>query len=123
MIDNLVEQLGVCRESHVLLLHSRVDEGRLLFFGLSAPVVLVGTFALPGLPAVFYLNVHADALLQDEFDPGLSDTLAERFRKPRAEGKFAFTMLRRENVCEENCTSSVGTHGGLLVNICSPQKY
>lgn len=51
VLDNLVEKLGVRRKCHVLLLHRGVDEGRLFFFGLSAPAALAAAFALSCLPA------------------------------------------------------------------------
>ena len=65
IIDNLVQQFGVCRECDDLLLYGGVDESRLLF------VALASTTVLPPLLVIILflpvLNGKIDALHEDKF--------------------------------------------------------
>lgn len=75
--DDLVQQLRVRRERHVLLLDGRVDEGRLLVVRSAATSALAVSLILRLLARVLNGQVDADALLQDQLHALFLDAVAK----------------------------------------------
>lgn len=77
IVDNLVQQFGVCGERDVLLLYGGVYEGCLL------PGVLASTTVLAVLPVIFLFlpvldgKIDADALLENKLNTLLTYAMTE----------------------------------------------
>ena len=99
VVGNLVQQLGVCGERDVLLLHGGVYESRLLLVALAPTAVLSVPPVILLLLPVLDDKIDADALLEDKLSTPSSPI---RWRK---------------------CTSSDEAQGADVLKASRPQKY